>query len=258
LAGLKTVTLPAASFAAVALKKKAVFVRHLEMIGYFHRNRSMPTASTAQKLKIKESSVICKLHAPKEYTEALGQLPAGCRFSKRIEGADQVHWFVKNRVSMEAELEKIISAIRGKTICWIFYPKGSSGMQTDLTRDAGWDKLLQKDMQWISLVSFNDQWSAFGMREKTEADGKKKREQPERAILQYIDTEKRLVRLPEDLEKALEKRPAEKAFFESLSFTNKKEYVEWVVSAKKEETRSQRVKETVIRLGKNWKNPANR
>jgi len=186
----------------------------------------MPSASTAQKLKLKENYVIYRLHAPKEYNESLGQLPAGCRFSKSIAGANQVHWFVKDRATMEAELDEIMSAVRGKTICWIFYPKRTSGIKTDLTRDTGWNKLLEKDMQWISLVSFNEQWSAFGMREKTDADHKKKKQPEERAVLQYIDTGKRTVRLPEDLEASLKHYADEKAFFEGLSFTNKKEYVE--------------------------------
>jgi len=46
-------------------------------------------------------------------------------------------------------------------------------------------------------------------------------------------------------------------FFNELSFTNKKEYVEWIVSAKRQETRQERVKGTIERLLKGWKNPRN-
>jgi len=46
-------------------------------------------------------------------------------------------------------------------------------------------------------------------------------------------------------------------FFSALSFTNKKEYIEWIISAKREETRMERVKGTVERLGNQWKNPRN-
>jgi hypothetical protein len=66
------------------------------------------------------------------------------------------------------------SVCSGLVICWIHYPKGSSGIQTDLTRDKGWENLLKENLHWLSLISFNETWSAFGMRLKTEADELKK------------------------------------------------------------------------------------
>jgi uncharacterized protein YdeI (YjbR/CyaY-like superfamily) len=65
------------------------------------------------------------------------------------------------------------------------------------------------------------------------------------------------VRLPEDLERAINVSKAARSFFEGLSYTNKKEYVEWVVTAKREETRTERIKGTVERLKMEWKNPRN-
>ena len=69
---------------------------------------------------------------------------------------------------------------------------------------------------------------------------------------------KKEIRLPDDLKNALKRNKKEAAFFDTLSFTNKKEYLEWIVTAKREETRNERIKGTIDRLGKNWKNPANR
>jgi hypothetical protein len=37
-------------------------------------------------------------------------------------------------------------------------------MQTDLTRDKGWGPLEGADLMWLSLVSVDDTWSAFGLR----------------------------------------------------------------------------------------------
>ena len=143
--------------------------------------------------------------------------------------------------------------------CWIYYPKGTSKIQTDLTRDKGWEALLKHNhLQWINLISFNDTWSAFGMRLKTDADKKKEAKPKERPIFDYIDAVNKTINLPEDFAKQLHKNKKEKEFFETLSFTNKKEYVEWIVTAKREETRATRVEESVERLSKGWKNPANR
>ena len=56
---------------------------------------------------------------------------------------------------------------------------------------------------------------------------------------------------------SLKKNKKQLVFFDALSFTNKKEYIEWIVTAKREETRNERIKGTIERLGKGWKNPRN-
>jgi uncharacterized protein YdeI (YjbR/CyaY-like superfamily) len=56
----------------------------------------------------------------------------------------------------------------------------------------------------------------------------------------------------------LKKNRKQADFFNTLSFTNKREYIEWVVTAIREATRNERLKGTIDRLGKGWKNPSNR
>jgi uncharacterized protein YdeI (YjbR/CyaY-like superfamily) len=63
--------------------------------------------------------------------------------------------------------------------------------------------------------------------------------------------------VPDDLEALLKTNKRQFDFFNTLSFTNKKEYIEWIVTAKREETRNDRLKRTIERLGKQWKNPGN-
>ena len=96
------------------------------------------------------------------------------------------------------------------------------------------------------------------MRLKTEADQKKEAQPKEREIFQYMDSRKKILYLPDDFASALKKSKKEEAFFNTLSFTNRKEYVEWIVTAKKEETRAARVKQSLERLAQEWKNPSNR
>jgi uncharacterized protein YdeI (YjbR/CyaY-like superfamily) len=45
-------------------------------------------------------------------------------------------------------------------------------------------------------------------------------------------------------------------FFDSLSFTNKKEYVSWISTAKKDQTRTRRVGAAVEKLVAGKKNPS--
>jgi len=60
------------------------------------------------------------------------------------------------------------------------------------------------------------------------------------AVVIDIDRKKRTVVLPVELKAALDKAPAAKHFFEQLSPSCKKEYADWIGTAKREETRSVR------------------
>jgi hypothetical protein len=73
-----------------------------------------------------------------------------------------------------------------------------------------------------------------------------------------LDTEERVVEVPEDLAGALAANPGAQEFFETLSYTNRKEYAEWVRNAKRPETRTKRVGESIIKLKEGRKNPSAR
>jgi hypothetical protein len=217
----------------------------------------MPT-TLLQKLKIKEGFTLLVINPPPNFQNTVSPLPAGVKISTSAKNYNQVHWFVTNKAQMEKEMDNILKLVKQDIVCWIYYPKGTSKIQTDLTRDKGWDKLLKhRELQWLSLISFDDTWSAFACRLKSEIDKKKDATLKERPIFDYIDVEKKIIKLPDDLADILKKNKKAEDFFQGLSFTNKKEYVEWIVTAKREETRIERVKGTIDRLEKGWKNPRN-
>jgi hypothetical protein len=214
--------------------------------------------SLSQKLKIKAGDTLLTINAPADFIKELQPLPADVTISTTTKNAVQVHWFVVNKKQLEKELKKIISLIKPGMLCWIYYPKGSSGIQTDLTRDKGWEELLKHtEFQWVNLISFKETWSAFGFRLKSEGDKIKPKTTAEKPILQWIDPVKKIVNLPPDFKTILNKNKKAASFFETLSFTNKKEYVEWIVNAKREETRNERLSESIEKLVKGWKNPHN-
>jgi hypothetical protein len=214
--------------------------------------------STAQKLKIKENFTLHTINAPADFKKNIGELPRGVIISAESKTYNQVHWFVMNKAQMDKELTRVLKLIKDEVTLWIYYPKGTSKLQTDLTRDKGWDNLLKHDeLGWISLISFDDTWSTFGSRLKTKIDKKREETPRERPIFDYVDPKTKSVRLPNDLAIALKKNKNQEDFFNALSFTNKKEYIEWIITAKREETRIERVKGTIERLARQWKNPRN-
>jgi hypothetical protein len=216
--------------------------------------------SISQKLKIKAGDTLLTLNESSGFQKGLNGLPKGVKVVESGKKYDQVHWFVLNRAQMEKQMSKVMKLQKPDVIVWVYYPKGTSKLQTDLNRDKGWDCLLAEGdkVTWISLISFDDTWSVFGFRAKTEAD-KKKEEKPkeEREIFKWVDPQTKEVKLPGDLAAALKKNRKASGYFNTLSFTNKKEYIEWIITAKREETRKERVDGTIERLDKQWKNPRN-
>ena len=63
-----------------------------------------------------------------------------------------------------------------------------------------------------------------------------------------LDTRPREVVVPDDLAAALSRDASIQAAFERLSFTHRREYVEWVTGAKRDETRARRIEKTLERL----------
>ncbi len=214
--------------------------------------------SLAQKLKIPAQATLLALHAPDSFESHLAPLPEGVQVKTNGNEYQQIHWFVKTKAEMEKELDQVLKMLHDAVVCWIYYPKGTSSLQTDLTRDKGWEALLGHDeLKWISLISFDDTWSAFGMRLKSAADKASVGTTKLRPIFEYADPATKSIRLPEDLAKALEGDQKAMDHFDSLSFSNKKEYVEWIVTAKREDTRQQRITASLEKLNQKWKNPRN-
>ncbi|CAN5918420.1 YdeI/OmpD-associated family protein [soil metagenome] len=212
----------------------------------------------AQKLRIKEGDGLFPINAPAGFKKNLGPLPSKVKIVETAADANQLHWFVLNKQQLEKELTGILKKLKPDVFFWIYYPKGSSKIQTDLTRDKGWDALLKNPaLHWISLISFDETWSTFACRWKNEADKKKDAQPKVREIFDYIDPKAKTVRLPEDLAAAFEKNKKAASTFNALSYSCRKEYVEWIITAKREETRADRIKGTIERVNKGWKNPAN-
>ncbi len=216
--------------------------------------------STAQKLKIKAGETILCLNAPADFKQKLSPLPENVLVTgDKRKKYHQIHWFVLNKAAFDKELENVLNLVNQQIVCWIYYPKGSSKLQTDLTRDKGWDNLLKHEntLTWLSLISFDETWSAFGCRRKNADDTINQATPKQREIEQYINATTKTITPPQDLLDLLNKNKSAATFFNTLSFTNKKEYVEWIVTAKKAETRYERLNETIKRLQLQWKNPRN-
>jgi len=126
----------------------------------------MAAKTLADKMKLRPGQRAALINAPDGYLGALGPLPDGVEVMSALRGKfDLVQVFVKNQAEISKLAPKAIAALKPESLLWISFPKGSSKIQTDLTRDRGWDALHDHDLKWINLISVNAVWSAFALRQ---------------------------------------------------------------------------------------------
>ena len=118
-----------------------------------------------KKMKLKPGQRAAIINAPGGYVETLQPLPEEVELAEDLAGTfDWVQLFVKTQAELEQVIAHVRAALKPASMLWITFPKGTSKIQTDLTRDKGWDALQAIDLKWINLISIDQTWSAFALR----------------------------------------------------------------------------------------------
>ncbi|MGZ9163668.1 MAG: hypothetical protein ACXW4U_00675 [Anaerolineales bacterium] len=130
----------------------------------------MAESPLAKKMKLKSGLKAAVLNDPENY---LQELSHNNKISRSLNGKfDWIQIFVQNKAELDALASKAAKALKPESMLWISFPKGTSKIQTDLTRDKGWESLQKLDLKWVNLVSVNETWSAFAMRPYKEDEKK--------------------------------------------------------------------------------------
>ncbi|HJZ46956.1 MAG TPA: hypothetical protein VKE41_07305 [Roseiflexaceae bacterium] len=118
-----------------------------------------------KKMKLKPGQHAAIINAPDGYLDSLQPVPEDVEVMEQLgQSFDWVQLFVKNQAELEQVIAQVRAALKPSGTLWITFPKGTSKIQTDLTRDKGWDALRSLDLKWINLISVDDTWSAFSLR----------------------------------------------------------------------------------------------
>jgi hypothetical protein len=125
----------------------------------------MTENALGKKLKLKRGQRAAVIGAPEGYIDSLRPLPEHVELSQELDGTfDWVQIFVKNQAEVARLLPRVLQSLKPESMLWVSFPKGTSKIQTDLTRDRGWDVVQQADLKWINLISVDATWSAFSLR----------------------------------------------------------------------------------------------
>jgi hypothetical protein len=213
----------------------------------------------AKKLQIKPGKNWLFYNAPDNYLSILEPMPEAAMAHFKPEGSfDGIQLFVINSGELASGLKVIAPLLQPDTILWVTYPKKSSGIKSDLEMMGSWDEPAKYGLRTVSAASIDNTWTALRLKReeqtKTSEFGNEEIKKNEHAA--FIDLDSRKITLPPDMHQVLAASAAAMTFFESLSFSNKKEYVVWILSAKQEKTKNERLEKLTQKLLTGKKNPS--
>jgi hypothetical protein len=122
-----------------------------------------------RKLGIGEGDLVAFAREPKTFRGTLGELPDGVSVRTRV-GAprsasarrpDVVVVFFKRAAELERRLPALMEAVDVDGGLWISWPKGSSGVATDITEDVVRDLGLAAGMVDNKVCAIDETWSGL-------------------------------------------------------------------------------------------------
>ncbi|MEX0928568.1 MAG: hypothetical protein WD266_01915 [Balneolales bacterium] len=127
-------------------------------------------SSLSERLGIKPGQTVSVINAPAYYLPAMGKLPDNAMLSEEPVGKfDFVQLFARNLDELTRLAPNAISVLKPRATFWVSYPKQSAQVQTDITRDVGWDVIYDHKLEPIDHIDLDDLWSARRFRQSDPA-----------------------------------------------------------------------------------------
>jgi hypothetical protein len=115
----------------------------------------------AQKLGIKAESTLVLIDAPEKTERTLEPLPGDVTLRRGNRGRrDMTIWFVTSRRELESRFGAVARAVAEGTL-WIAWPKGSSGVETDMREDDVRDVAPPAGLVDSKVCAIDETWSGL-------------------------------------------------------------------------------------------------
>lgn len=120
----------------------------------------MADSGLVKKLQIKKGNKVGLVNASSGF--ALEALPDGVVLVMGTEpGLDVALLFAQDSEVLKQDAAATLSALKPDGIFWIAYPKKTSGLKTDLTRDEGWQVLVSQGLTPVTNIALDTTWSVL-------------------------------------------------------------------------------------------------
>ena|SRR5579884_2375982 len=125
----------------------------------------MAASKLSKKLFIKPGQRIAVINAPPEAMALLRPLPEGVSVTREFEQElEFMLLFVRNLSEIQKLAPRALKSIEHDAMFWISYPKQSSKLKSDITRDVGWNIVEAAGLEGVAQVAIDETWSASRFR----------------------------------------------------------------------------------------------
>lgn len=125
----------------------------------------MPETPLLKKLGIKSGKHMLILNAPDGYIATLAPLLENANIQTQAEGTFEfVQVFVYDKASLHLHAPRAMQAVKPGGLLWITYPKKTSAIKSDISRDILWEELSDSGMRPVTQIAIDDTWSALRFR----------------------------------------------------------------------------------------------
>lgn len=217
--------------------------------------------SFLKKLQVKPGFKVKIIDAPENAAAIFGDIPADVVMQYQdVANFNALITFSTSKAQLNAQIKDNIGQIDAKTICWVFYPKKTSKIPSDLELMKSWEELSSFGLTPCASAAVNETWTALRLKfiSEVKPSGMRNDHIKTNEFGEYIDPVNKTVKLPEDLKSLLAVHTEAYAYFNTLAYSHKKEYVLWILTAKQEKTRTSRLEKTVEMLLNKKKNPSDK
>ncbi len=115
-----------------------------------------------RKLGIKPASRLGLIDAPEQFSELLGELPASVAVRTRARGPlDVIVAFFVKRSALARRLPALMAALDQAGGLWIVWPKGASGVTTDVTETVVRELGLATGLVDNKICAIDQTWSGL-------------------------------------------------------------------------------------------------
>ncbi len=129
---------------------------------------------TVKKLGLKPGMRALVVGAPDGYVDSLAPLPENVAISQAAAGAHQfVQLFAATRSEIEKRAKKVLQASAPGALVWITYPKKTSGVKSDLSREVVWAAMEGTGWRPVSQIAIDEVWSALRFRPAADVNSRK-------------------------------------------------------------------------------------
>jgi hypothetical protein len=112
-----------------------------------------------QKLQLKDGQSLKLVNSPAGYEAFLTSegIQTGA-------GPDAVLIFTSSLAEVNQVVPPAFQSVHTDALVWVAYPKGSSGVKTDVNRDKLWDALKPTGWRPVRQIAMDNVWSALRFR----------------------------------------------------------------------------------------------